>query len=486
MITEIVETASILKEVNDRIGGENDSQQDRYNSYRGQLQSISSKAAKNIAQFPVVMTYPNDSNDVSDTYAKSRKDILIGISKFIEVECARFLITAAGLSPIIDIKNQSVGEKLSSLTGYGYSLESADEQLREDVNFHDEQLSKEDTNYSLLPQTRSIFSEEMKIDGIDNNGSGNKTGNRNNGSVGGNYDSDSDYDPGFDEGRRYGSWEEKKRQEENAKKNENGDGVDYSGIDPYTKRLHESEMRQNNHSPSNDYAVTAFNDKNNPTIVNIKFTFSNGGAFKEHIVPVIVKASPYFVESDEMRQFIKEVSTNSNVLSTLYRLRARDIKFWKDLIFDYENIKRYREMRDKLGRWPIAKRLKDDSFFKRFTAMMRTIPIIKKFVSGRANSMPLSSIICTKQEISDASTKKWRDIMKNPKEIYKLMDKMLLLSFTVVDYDAEMAYTYFSGIKEPYVNTFKELMSRNRASGSGEMEIMKELLKFMQIQQRRM
>lgn len=76
--------------------------------------------------------------------------------------------------------------------------------------------------------------------------------------------------------------------------------------------------------------------------------------------------------------------------------------------------------------------------------------------------------------------------MKNPKEIYKLMDKMLLLSFTVVDYDAEMAYTYFSGIKEPYVNTFKELMSRNRASGSGEMEIMKELLKFMQIQQRRM
>lgn len=442
MITEIVETASILKEVNDRIGGENDSQQDRYNSYRGQLQSISSKAAKNIAQFPVVMTYPNDSNDVSDTYAKSRKDILIGISKFIEVECARFLITAAGLSPIIDIKNQSVGEKLSSLTGYGYSLESADERLREDVNFRDEQLSKEDTNYSLIPQTRSIFSEEMKINGIDK------------GTAGGN-DSDSEFSEGH-----------------NGSQRENGDGTSYSGNNSYTR--------------SDNYAVSAFNDKNNPTIVNIKFTFSNGGAFKEHVVPVIVKASPYFVESDEMRQFIKEVSTNSNILSTLYRLRARDIKFWKDLIFDYENIKRYREMRDKLGRWPIVKRLKDDSFFKRFTAMMRTIPIIKKFVSGRANSMPLSSIICTKQEISDASTKKWRDIMKNPKEIYKLMDKMLLLSFTVVDYDAEMAYTYFSGIKEPYVNTFKELLSRNRASGNGEMEIMKELLKFMQIQQRRM
>lgn len=424
MITEVMETAAILKECSEKtVDSDNDSKS-MYQSYKSQLQSISSKAAKNIAQFPIIMTYPNDSSDLGTTGIK-RKDVVMDIAKFIECECARFLITAAGLSPIVDIKKQTLGEKLSSLTGYGYSLESADDYERRSIEEYYSQVCKDRDEYTLLPESKSLFSLEADINGVDNSNTASTV------------TTNSPYDFG-----RLGAG-----------------GLTTSGIG------------------------TTLNDKQ-PTVINIKFTFSNGGNFKEHTIPIIVKASPYFVEPEEMQQYIKDVSINSNKFAQLIRLRARDIKFWKDFVFDYENIKKYREMRDNIGRWPIAKRLKDDSFYKKFTAFMSIMPVVKKFVTGNTNTMPKASIVCSKNELASACTRKWRDIIKKPKEIYRVISSSMLLSFSVIDWESELVFTYFDGLDEPYVNSFKNLAASSNTR-NGEIKMMTELIKFMQIQQRR-
>ena len=65
-----------------------------------------------------------------------------------------------------------------------------------------------------------------------------------------------------------------------------------------------------------------------------------------------------------------------------------------------------------------------------------------------------------------------------------MMSKLSVLSFSVIDEDAEMTYTYFSGIKDPYVNTFSDLVKNDRADKT--VSILENLIKFMQVQQRRM
>lgn len=428
MVSEIVETAAILGEINDKTGG-NPEYAGKYNEYKKQLTSISSKASKNIARFPVVMTVPNDT--ASDSFSGSRTNVLLGLTKFIECECARFLITAAGLSPIIDIKTQTIGEKLESLTGYGYTLESVDETTATDINNYNESVEGDGQE-----EYNSVANDEpLETQGVE-------------AVVKPTMITEDDVplaEDEYDYDKRY--------------------------VDQTNYRFGKPEI---------DFGKS----KNEPSVVNIRFTFSNGGAFKDHTIPIIVKASPYFVEPDEMKQFIHEITSGKNFLTTFFRLTSGDMKFWKDFIFDYENMKRYRESRDKLGRWPIAKKLKDDSFYKRILAMFKVTGLMKKFLSGNTSTMPMASIVCSKHELSDAVTRKWRDVLRNPKPIYTLMDKLSILSFSVVDYDAEMTYTYFSGIKEPYVNTFTQLTRQEKADKT--IDILQNLVKFMQVQQRRM
>ena len=413
MVSELINATAILDEITKKTGTSDPDSEGNYEYYKSQLSSISEKASRNVAYFPVIMTSPPDTIS-ADSVTKTKTSVLLGLTKFIECECARFLITAAGMDPVIDVTKMSIGKKLSSLTGYGYNYtyESASENL---IKLATEAHLENDPDvfYDSVPNKTSL---EATVTGY------------------------------------------------NPVPSEDIKGDTTGG---YISKATETGI-----------------DKRSPSVVNIKFILNNGGSFKEYEIPVIVKASPYFVASEEMKEFIKEVSTGSNIISKLIRLKARDIKFWKDIVFDYENIERYRKSHDKFGRWPIAMKLKDDTFFKKVTAFFRAIPPIRKFISGSSNTMPMASIICTKQEISEANSKKWRDIIRNPQCIYRMMSKLSVLSFSVIDEDAEMTYTYFSGIKDPYVNTFSDLVKNDRADKT--VSILENLIKFMQVQQRRM
>lgn len=543
MIGDIVNTVSLLSTISDgiskktgiqrsanhKIGNIAFNEEDVYNEYNRQLESISNKASRTVAQFPVIMTYGDGT--LSSESRESLTKIYIGINKFIECECARFLVQAAGLNPIVDTKNKTIGQKLDELTGYGYTLESIDPVNAKQIVDNTRSSYEDVSEYVWLNKSGEYLDDKLaSFEAFNGSGTG---GNRMFGKVIQRTSVD-DSDPHYTVHSiefRDGDYITYYSPKGNGNNNQNAGGYTYNDVDDNGRPIHivqtggsqhfkdyidntfksSSNSTNQNGVDSNPYSydfggkktynltnsdiagIEASINRNDPTMVPIRFVLDNTGSMREHTIHVNVKSSPYWVSSAEMKEFIRECAFRAigggfvtKFMSTFLRWKSKDIKFFKNLVLDLETIDK--NMRDSKSNYnnSIFKKLYNKKSFSKLTALVRAIPGMKKFVSGRASTMPMTSIVCSTSEISDACTSLWKNVLKNPKPIHEVISKMSLLSFTVVDVDAELTYTFFDGIKDPYVNTFGTLKTFLNEGKNKEIDIIKELINFQKIQQRRM
>lgn len=399
----------------------------------GKAKSISSMASKYIIEYPVAVTS-------RITNVKTA----IAIAKQVEIECARFIILTSGLDPVIN--NGRIEDKIDQLMTSNESNKyikwnlrpATDKDFENGQIFMSEHYSNEEYKFPKLKRSRFSL-EADTIEVLDENGK---------------------------------LVTEETTTEEPAENNSNNNENSTHG--------------QNNRKDSTYYTIYNKDITSNamktlnkigPTIVNIRLTIQNsGGGFQTIDVPLAIKASLQFLDSDDIVQIIENTHSNKNMLFNFIKLTTGQISFFKDYLFQLENAKNDMRREYELGRYPFYRRLidaKNRNKFKRITDM---IPVLKNFITKtNRKDMPMCTIVVTIDEITSATKTHLNYILKHRNSITDIIDTYMLLCFGIIDELNEIIYFFFSGIDEPYICDIKKLGS----STGGADKVMEELSKLL-------
>lgn len=403
----------------------------------GKAKSISSMASKYIIEYPVAVTS-------RITNVKTA----IAIAKQVEIECARFIILTSGLDPII--KDGKIEDKIDQIMTSNESNKyikwnlrpATDKDFENGQIFMSEHYSNEEYKFPKLKRSRFSL-EADTIEVLDENG--NPIDNQKNKK---------------DSGNSTDNQKNKKNDEDSMDENNKKNSTYYT---IYNKDITSNAMKTLN--------------KIGPTIVNIRLTIQNsGGGFQTIDVPLAIKASLQFLDSDDIVQIIENTHSNKNMLFNFIKLTTGQISFFKDYLFQLENAKNDMRREYELGRYPFYRRLidaKNRNKFKRITDM---IPVLKKFITEtNRKDMPMCTIVVTTDEITSATKTHLNYILKHRNSITDIIDTYMLLCFGIIDELNEIIYFFFSGIDEPYICDIKKLGSTTGGSD----KVMEELSKLL-------
>ena len=382
-------------------------------AFRGKYNSIAKMAKQSIMEYPVIL-----STGLADDTKTAVK-----IVRHTELTYAMFLALAAGMNPTIE-----KGGTISS---------------------HMTQFGTENTDLkSILTETPDNV--RISIEGIYNN-------NKSNSEI--KYKKASDY---FATEANipivHGA----------------GDGVGgITGIGKVNSQSIKDNVDSSSfiHNNNVDIFKKALN-KGLPTAITIKLYAG------EHVVDVTiaVKAVPHFMSQEEVDGLFEAILEDTRPLFRFLQLTTGEISFFRDYIFQLDRIKRDKRLYALIGNTPIYRQLmkrKNDNLMSKLLNLQEHM---RELLKGSPKYLPNITIICTMDEVSRALKTPPKKIISDPKIIYKIINSLMLLGFTIYDPMAELVYYYYSSFDKPYIYRIDQLKNDKDKID----EAMLELVKVMQ------
>ena len=442
--------------------------------------AISAQASKYVMEYPVAC-----SSQITD-YKKA-----LAIAKQVELDCARFVILASGLNPIVDRKHGDTIEAhlnsmVTSFESYGVpcTIEPATTEFinagREYMDkyfstelyhtYKDEDTDKDSVAMSTEVGTINAFNDE----GDDENVMNSPT------DLNGN-----DYDTFFRKATPNNGESElatfKEPTEENFKElyfqltgqqMKTPDELKDEGVD-YTKAKADYDAafdKYSNIMKQTKISMAAANARDNadilkklqdvgPTIVTITLYLTDGAGGQRAIqLPLAIKSSLQFVDSVDLMTVLSRTNTNNRKLDRFIKVTSGQMGFFKDWLASLSEINEDVEREKALGKVPIFRRLLDAKNRYRIKSIAETRPRLAKFIAGKnQKDLPMCTIICTVAELEEAYNQKWTYIYRTRKIIDEIIDTYMLLGFGVVDTTSDYIYLFYAGESEPQIIAMDKL-----------------------------
>ena len=452
--------------------------------------AISAQAAKYVMEYPVAC-----SSQITD-YKKA-----LAISKQVELDCARFVILASGLNPIVDRKHGDTIEAhlnsmVTSFESYGVpcTIEPATTEFinagREYMNkyfstelyhtYKDEDPNKDSVAMSTEVGNINAFNDE----GDDENVMNNPT------DLNGN-----DYDnflkrassvykdhPGSDLATFKEPTEENFKelyfqltgqQMKTPDEIENKESTDYAkakadydaAFDKYSNIMKQTKISMAAANARDNADILKKLQDVGPTIVTITLYLTDGAGGQRAIqLPLAIKSSLQFVDSVDLMTVLSRTNTNNRKLDKFIKVTSGQMGFFKDWLASLSEINEDIDREKALGKVPIFRRLLDAKNRYRIKSIAETRPRLAKFIAGKnQKDLPMCTIICTVAELEEAYNQKWTYIYRTRKIIDEIIDTYMLLGFGVVDTTSDYIYLFYAGESEPQIIAMDKL--GNNAGG---------------------
>ena len=451
--------------------------------------AISAQAAKYVMEYPVAC-----SSQITD-YKKA-----LAIAKQVELDCARFVILASGLNPIVDRKHGDTIEAhlnsmVTSFESYGVpcTIEPA---TTEFINAGREYMDKyfstelyhtykdEDPDNSVAMSTEVGNINAFNDEGDDENVMDKPT------DLNGNKSKGNDYDTFFRKATPNNGESElatfKEPTEENFKElyfqltgqqMKTPDELEDEGVD-YTKAKADYDAAFNKYSSimkQSKILMAMANARDNadilrklqdvgPTIVTITLYLTDGAGGQRAIqLPLAIKSSLQFVDSIDLMTVLSRTNTNNRKLDRFIKVTSGQMGFFKDWLASLSEINEDIDREKALGKVPIFRRLLDAKNRYRVKSIAETRPRLAKFIAGKnQKDLPMCTIVCTVAELEEAYNQKWTYIYRTRKIIDEIIDTYMLLGFGVVDTTSDYIYLFYAGESEPQIIAMDKL-----GNGSG-------------------
>lgn len=191
-------------------------------------------------------------------------------------------------------------------------------------------------------------------------------------------------------------------------------------------------------------------------------------------VNLAVKAVPHFITSDEMSVLFKRCLDGGGLIRKFLRLRSGEFKFFKDFIFNLNQIKDDHKMYAKLERHPWYRALMD----RKIKSVVKGIGGLNQRIKENLKDeaiLPTVTLLTTVEELSEAINYPYYDAVKTGK-IDKIINHLMLLGIFVYDDNRKMLNCHFGGVKNVHVVREKELKQKDKQE-----EQMDEMIKLFQM-----
>lgn len=442
--------------------------------------AISAQASKYVMEYPVAC-----SSQITD-YKKA-----LAIAKQVELDCARFVILASGLNPIVDRKHGDTIEAhlnsmVTSFESYGVpcTIEPATTEFinagREYMEkyfstelyhtYKDEDPDKDSVAMSTEVGNINAFNDE----GDDENVMNSPT------DLNGN-----DYDTFFRKATPNNGESElatfKEPTEENFKElyfqltgqqmktpdELKGEGVDYTkakadydaAFDKYTNIMKQTKISMATANARDNADILRKLQDVGPTIVTITLYLTDGAGGQRAIqLPLAIKSTLQFVDSVDLMTVLSRTNTNNRKLDRFIKVTSGQMGFFKDWLASLSEINEDIDREKALGKVPIFRRLLDAKNRYRIKSIAETRPRLAKFIAGKnQKDLPMCTIICTVAELEEAYNQKWTYIYRTRKIIDEIIDTYMLLGFGVVDTTSDYIYLFYAGESEPQIIAMDKL-----------------------------
>ena len=442
--------------------------------------AISAQASKYVMEYPVAC-----SSQITD-YKKA-----LAIAKQVELDCARFVILASGLNPIVDRKHGDTIEAhlnsmVTSFESYGVpcTIEPATTEFinagREYMDkyfstelyhtYKDEDPDKDSVAMSTEVGNINAFND----DGDDENVMNSPT------DLNGN-----DYDTFFRKATPNNGESElatfKEPTEDNFKElyfqltgqqmktpdELKAEGVDYTkakadydaAFDKYSNIMKQTKISMAMANARDNADILRKLQDVGPTIVTITLYLTDGAGGQRAIqLPLAIKSTLQFVDSVDLMTVLSRTNTNNRKLDRFIKVTSGQMGFFKDWLASLSEINEDIDREKALGKVPIFRRLLDAKNRYRIKSIAETRPRLAKFIAGKnQKDLPMCTIVCTVAELEEAYNQKWTYIYRTRKIIDEIIDTYMLLGFGVVDTTSDYIYLFYAGESEPQIIAMDKL-----------------------------
>ena len=423
-ITELVDVVGVAK----KITKDNDNMKavaETAKLFRN-AKAISASANKYVVNYPVIVS----------TRVSNYKTAL-AIAKQVELECARFIILASGLDPVVS-SNNTVGNKLNNLfmtseESLKFTItEANDEEFYSAENYLQSyyNLKKQD---SFKKVSSFVQSKEM----VDTDASSENSENEKDAVDQLNKENNTELSEDEEEFARQqmgidvtsDDFNKKPKDEQNKLKQDIKDNkktnITWEGDNAYQKNL--SKL-----------------SKVGPTIIKIKLLLdTNTTQYVE--VPIAVKATLQYADSSDCVSLLKGTQTFSNKFQNLIKIISGETCF-TEWLFQIEKAKNDVKREKELGKVPFYRNLINNKNRYKLKNLFGSIPLLKDFVAKKSKKdMPICTIVVHHDELSEALGYRLSKIVDEPAIVQKIMDTYMLLGVGIVDDVNDIIYFLFSG-----------------------------------------
>lgn len=425
LISELIDFGKIAKDVAQNKTGNNYQYLEATAKLFKKAKAISASANKYTVVYPVLI-----STKISDIKTA------LAITKQIELECARFIIMAAGLKPIIGGTGNEINNQINSIfteesfKGIPFQIKHATDEEFYSVENYLESIRNVVPEANFRKQSRFINSTEMQ-------------------------EVDTDKDPGETLDDTILSEDEKEfaRQkmgiDPDKTVDENGKPLNDDEKKDIQKKVKEYyvEYVEKNGGYKSDYDKTLSEiTKEGPSIVKLKFFLKDQGTTIE--IPLAVKAVLKYVDSSDCVDLLKRSKTFSSKFMTLVKLISGELCF-KEWLLQLDEAKKDVEREKEMGKVPWYRNLIGGKNRWKTKNAIDAFKMHNEFVKGKGKEdMPMCTIIFDEDEFSDATRVRLSTVLNNRKYINSILDEYMLLCLGIVDHVNDILYLFFAGESE--------------------------------------
>ena len=455
-ISELFNIVGLARETNNQIKANPDKLQPVAALF-SKAKSISAQASKYVMEYPVAC-----STAISDF------KVALAICKQVEFDCARFIILASGLNPIIksgsgDTIEAHINQLVSSYESYSgvkVSITPATESF-EDAGY--EYLNKCYSRelYSVYKDDNELsqrFSTEdtVNIDDIDND------------------DGDDESEHRFNM-KKYESYIEKidKYRRENVSRyndeyipleriigfKDDNYSDEWDKANEYYQKCKNDDMSIRTIGPADFDKMYSKLGKVKPTIVTLNLFIQDGSGVDRQIqMPLAIKASLQYIDTVDIRDMLEQVKIRGRKLINFIKMTTGQISFFKDWLLALDSAKNDIERERTIGHTPFFRRLMNNKSRYKFKSIAQTIPFIKNIIAKKTQQdLPMCTFVIDESELKSLGFR-LNDCVKNrSKYIDPILDQYMLLGIGIVDSANDVIYFFYSGEPDPQIVKISEL-----------------------------
>lgn len=504
LINELVDITKLAKEIgNSKLDKDSMEYMEKTAKLFRKAKAISASANKYTVVYPVLV-----SSRISD-YKTA-----LAITKQIELECARFIILAAGLQPIIGGSGNEINTQLNtiftqeSLKNLHLELKPATDEEFYSTEYYLDNIRNIVYQPKFRKTSRFVNSIEMVDEDTANNPGENPDptdttaeDNLDNSSTSTDTSSTTDTtseddepkDPEFylkevqkneemkDFGRKFLGIDIDHPTDENGNiisdkyklgdkaqkiydeymQAENGQAQKIYNAWNNNKWNYISARKENSNSNKIDQDLTKLT-KEGPTIIKLRFWISGENTYVD--IPLAVKAVLKYVDSSDCADLLKRSKTFSSRFMTLIRLISGELCF-KEWLLQLDEAKKDVEREKEIGHVPWYRNLLSGKTRWKAKDILSIFKLQNEFVKGKTKEdMPMCTIIFDSTEFEQNARLRISNLLNNRKYADNILNEYMLLAFGIVDNVNEILYLFYAGESEYRVI---DLNNVGKGAGSG-------------------